>query len=312
MRCLICGGTRLTELYDGVRDHYGIDPGAYRFLACGECGSASLDPLPDPERLAAAYDAEYTFKPTTAAGLGRLLQRLEWRCFYLPAYRQRLRLLRRLTGLRSGRVLEVGCGSGLFLHVLRAVGYEVEGVEPSSPDARYARDHLGLRVVSGGLETPGLRPGRYDVVLLVYVLEHLPDPRDAVRRIHGLLRPGGWVVLGLPVIDSGQARLLRRRWSAVTEAPRHVSIPSVAGARRLLEEAGFQDIRAVPSPLLENAGHVALSLVPGAASPRARKRLLRRAAGALCLVPGLVVACAERVPRGVAARAGTMFFAART
>ena len=313
MACLICGGARQTPLYDGVRDHYAIDPNAYRFLRCSACGSASLDPLPAPERLAAAYGADYTFKPARAAGLRALVHGLEWRLFSRPAYRRRLRLLRRLTGLCSGRVLEVGCGSGLFVEFLRSAGYEAEGVEPSDADAEYARECLGLPVVHGGLDAPSLSPGRYDAVLLVYVLEHIPDPRDAVARIRRLLRPGGWAVLGLPVIDSGQARLLGPRWSAITEAPRHVSIPSVAGARRLLEEAGFADVRTAPSPLLENAGHVALSLVPSAASPLAqgRRRLLRRAAGALAMLPGLLVACAERLPGGPTTRAGTMFFAAR-
>ena len=312
--CLICGGTRLTLLYDEVRDHFGVDPGTYRFLRCAACGSASLDPLPTLARLAEIYPADYTFKPAGDGGLRGLVQRLEWQLFYLCAYRRRVRAFRDLTGVRVGRVLEVGCGSGLFLEVLRGAGYEVEGLETSEGDARYARERLGLSVVHGALDTPGLMPGRYDAVLLVNVLEHILDPQDAVSRIRRLLRPGGWVVLGIPVIDSGQARWLGARWSAVTEAPRHVSIPSVAGARRLLEGAGFVDVRTAPSPLLENAGHVALSLFPAAASPLAqgRRRLLRRAAGALAMLPGLLVACAERLPGGPTTRAGTMFFAART
>ena len=109
------------------------------------------------------------------------------------------------------------------------------------------------------------------------------------------------------------ARWLGARWSAVTEAPRHVAIPSAGGARRLLATGGFTDIRSAPSPLSENAGHIALSLLPGAASPRAygaargAGTLTRRAAGALLMLPALLLAALERVPRREA-RAGTMFF----
>mgnify|MGYP003694136209 CR=1 FL=1 len=118
-------------------------------------------------------------------------------------------------------------------------------------------------------------------------------------------------------MDSGQARWLGARWSAITEAPRHVAIPSVAGAKRLLELAGFEAIRWAPSPLGENAGHIVLSLLPAAATPRSYGEtgglalLARRAAGAFLMAPSLLLAGVERWPGGAEARAGTMFFCGR-
>ena len=318
MACLFCGSTSLTPLYEGIRDHYGIDEDVHRFLRCRTCGSATLDPLPSPEHLMALYSSDYTFKPEPSrSALGRLLQTIEWRCFYEPGYRGRVALIRRLTGLERGLILEAGCGSGLFLRHLRDAGYAVEGAETSAADVRYARERIGLTVHAGALETLPLEPERYDAVVMVYVLEHIPDPAATLARIRQLLKPGGWVVLGLPVMDSGQARWLGARWSAVTEAPRHVAIPSTAGATRLLETAGFEAIRRAPSPLGENAGHIALSLLPGAATPRSYGEtggvalLARRAAGALLMLPSLVLAAVERLPGGAEARAGTMFFCGR-
>ena len=319
MGCLFCRSPRVVILYPAVRDHYGIAGGTYDFLRCEECGSATLDPLPAPDTLAALYTPDYTFKPdeTPRAGLRAVLGALEWRLFYGRGYRRRLEIFRRLTGLTAGRVLEVGCGSGLFLDCLRRAGYEVEGIEMSKTDVEYARARLGLPVLHGTLETQPLEDDRYDAVLMIYVLEHIPNPHEILARVFRLLKPGGWALLGLPVMDSGQARLLGARWSAVTEAPRHVAIPSVAGARRLLEAAGFREIRSAPSPLIENAGHIALSLLPGAATPCScgrpglARELLYRCAGALCMLPGLLLAYAERFPGGERARAGTMFFCGR-
>ncbi len=318
MACLFCGSAALAPLYEGIRDHYGVDPHIRRFLRCRDCGSAILDPLPSPEDLTALYSSDYTFKPARGRSvLHRLLQAVEWRCFYEPGYRRRVALIRELTGLRAGLVLEVGCGSGLFLRHLREAGYAVEGVETSKGDVTYAREASGLTVFEGALEAVPLEPGRYDAVVMVYVLEHIPDPAATLARIHTLLKPGGWTVLGLPVMDSGQARWLGARWSAVTEAPRHVAIPSAAGARRLLEMAGFEEIRWAPSPLGENAGHIALSLLPAAATPRSYGEagttgiLARRAAGALLMLPSLLLAAVERLPGGPEARAGTMFFCGR-
>jgi hypothetical protein len=96
-----------------------------------------------------------------------------------------------------------------------------------------------------------------------------------------------------------------------------VAIPSAAGARRLLENAGFENIRGAPSPLGENAGHIALSLLPAAATPRSYGGagglglLARRAAGAFLMLPSLVLAAVERLPGGPGATAGTMFFCGR-
>jgi len=317
MVCLACRATALTPLYEGVRDHYGIAPGTWRFLSCAACGSATLDPLPSPDALAALYADDYTFKPPEAAGIRGLLGALEWRLFYRRGYVERLALIRGLTGLERGRALEVGCGSGLFLHYLREAGWDVAGVETSKADVDFARERFGLPVTHGTLETLGGGDEARDLILMVYVLEHIATPHDTLARARALLRPGGWVVVGLPVLDSLQGRLLGARWSAVTEAPRHVMLPSFAGACRLHADAGFAGVRAAPSPLLENAGHVALSLLPGAATPRAWGRwgvvagLARRAAGALLLLPGLAVAGLERRPRAGGARAGTMFFAGR-
>lgn len=318
--CLMCGSEQLDLLYDDVRDHYGVAARPYRFLGCGACGSANLDPLPSSEALAALYALDYTFKAVcdAASPLRRLVAGLEWRLFYRAAYRRRLAIIRRVTGLGSGRLLEVGCGSGHFLHYLAEAGYEVEGVELSKADAEYAGQHLGLRVHHGAVETLALEPARYDAVVLLYVLEHIVEPSRTLVEIRRILKPGGWVVLGLPVLDSLQSRLLGARWSAVTEAPRHVMIPSYEGARRLLIRSGFRSIGAAPTPLLENAGHVALSLLPAAATPQAYARsggsslLLRRVAGAAMMLPGLVVAAAERLPTRTGGRAGTMFFCGQT
>jgi hypothetical protein len=96
-----------------------------------------------------------------------------------------------------------------------------------------------------------------------------------------------------------------------------VTIPSFEGARRLLVRAGFHDVEAAPAPLLENAGHVALSLLPAATTPQAWGSaglfplLFRRLAGAAAMLPGLLVAAAERFPGAGGARTGTMFFCGR-
>ena len=308
MACLFCASTTLEPLYEGIRDRYGVAEETHRFLRCRDCGSAMLDPLPSPEQLVALYSSDYTFKPEPArSALRRFLQAVEWRCFYEPGYLQRLALMRRLTGLHRGLVLEVGCGSGLFLRYLRDAGYAVEGVETSeSRRERTPGSSLGLDRLRGRARGRcRSSAGHYDAVVMVYVLEHIPDPAATLARIHALLKPGGWVVLGLPVIDSGQSRWLGARWSAVTEAPRHVAIPVGRGRPAPARGRGIRghSLGAVAARR-ERRPHRALSsarrgVTPGPTARRAAPRFSRdgrRERSSCC--PSLLLAAVERLPVG--------------
>jgi SAM-dependent methyltransferase len=317
MRCLICGSASLAGLYAGIRDRYRMASGEFAFLRCDACGSATLEHPPAPDAIAGLYPAQYTFK-RSSAGTSRVraaLATLEWRLFYGPTYRRRVALFRALTGLHTGRVLEVGCGSGLLLTHFRDAGYDVEGVELSTDDAAYARKEFGLAVRAGSVESVALEPGRYDAVVMINVLEHILDPAAVLRHVHEILRPGGWVVAGLPVLDCIGARLLGARWGAVTEAPRHVSIPSHDGAVGLLRRAGFEDVHSTPSPLAERAGDLVLSLLASAATPMSygRAGVVRafagRLAGAALMPPAMALALAEQLPWP--RRTSTMLFGGR-
>jgi hypothetical protein len=137
MRCLICGSAKLGLLHDHVRDRFGVAGGEYRFLHCHACDSATLEAPPGTEALASVYPERYTFNRADGerSTLRAALAALEWTLFYAPTYRRRVAIFRRLTGLRRGRLLEIGCGPGLLLVRFRDAGYDVEGVELSSADA---------------------------------------------------------------------------------------------------------------------------------------------------------------------------------
>lgn len=319
MRCLLCASLELGMLYENVRDRFGVAPGAYRFLRCRACGSATLESPPSTEALAALYPEGYTFSGADGerSSLRSVLAALEWHLFYAPTYRRRVAIFRRLTGFRHGRVLEIGCGSGMLLVHLRNAGFEVEGIELSASDAARGRARYGLPIQEGRVESVPLESGRYDAVILVNVLEHILDPTALVQRVFDVLRPGGCLVAGVPVVDSACARWLGARWGAVTEAPRHVSIPSFDGMVSLLRRAGFADVTSAPAPLIDRAGELVLSLLPSAATTVSYRAsagvvaLLRRAAAAALMGPAVVLAAVEQLAWRRPPRTGAMLFCGR-
>lgn len=108
-------------------------------------------------------------------------------------YRPVARMLSERLGAEQ-RLLEVGCGGGGFLEVLREEGFAVEGVETASGAVPYWT-RRGLKVHRGLLEE--FQPAAsFDVVLMWSVMDHFYDPIGALRICHTALRPGGWLFIG--------------------------------------------------------------------------------------------------------------------
>lgn len=223
-RCRICGGT-LELLLRG--DDPELDPARFApadhsrgghgdLLRCRECATVQQPALPDAAGLAALYaqmqDERYLDEEPGRRQAARTL--LDLLCAHVP----------------SGRLLDVGCGYGLFLDEARQRGFGVLGVEASVRCAEHARDELGLQVLNASFEDAALEPESFDAVVLTDVLEHLADPVATIRRCAALLAPGGALLITTPDPSSPVARLAGRRWWSYLVA-HHCLLP-----RRTLRE----------------------------------------------------------------------------
>jgi SAM-dependent methyltransferase len=149
---------------------------------------------------------------------------------------------RRLAMLRSvvpppARLLDAGAGRGRLVAAANLAGYEAFGLEPS-PRGGEAAGVWRDRIHHTGIEAAQLDPGSLDAVTLWHVLEHLEDPRLALERIRGWLAPRGAVLVGVPNLDSLQARLGGPRWYHL-DVPRHRTHFTTRGLHHLLAAEGF-------------------------------------------------------------------------
>lgn len=154
-----------------------------------------------------------------------------------------VRVLDELASLRAaGRLLDIGCGTGDLLVAARERGWETSGVELSPHAAAIARQR-GLDVTVGTVGAARFPARSFDVVAILDVVEHLPDPLAELSEIYRLLRPGGLAVVETPNWNSIYRRLLRQRWAALQ--PRvHLLYFDRRTLSRLLERAGFEVVRA--------------------------------------------------------------------
>lgn len=193
----------------------------YRCVACGHGFSPLTVP---PETIASWYAAN---EPDTAYVAAETARR-----------RTARRVLTRLERLRSpGRLLDIGAGPGFFVAEALARGWQAEGLEPDQwAVAEAAR--RGTPITQGtDQDLSSLPPASFDVVTFFDVIEHVVDPIELVRRVHHVVRPGGWVVLTTPRFDSAVARLMNTHWYAIF--PAHLHYFSRLSLTRTLSTAGF-------------------------------------------------------------------------
>ncbi len=155
---------------------------------------------------------------------------------------QRLKAARivRVAG-RDGKILDVGTGSGALLRQLRHLGIPSESLYANDFSAHSLRAlaNDGFRVLAGPAELIESTE-RFQVICLNQVLEHMAQPVEVVRRLAGLLAPGGHLYIETPSTDGLDCRLFRRRYWGGYHFPRHFFLFNEASLTRLLLEAGLE------------------------------------------------------------------------
>jgi 2-polyprenyl-3-methyl-5-hydroxy-6-metoxy-1,4-benzoquinol methylase len=157
----------------------------------------------------------------------------------------------RLPPLKPGRMLEIGCASGSFMHQMAQKGWEVAGIELSDYAASNARA-LGYPVHTGPLETaPPLHNRPYDLVVGWMVLEHLHDPISALKKLYQWTEPRGWLILSLPNASSYEFRFFKDRWFAL-QLPNHLFHFTPKTIKKILNYAGWRLVKIYHQRVLYN------------------------------------------------------------
>lgn len=263
--CARCGATearlrfRTTDLlYRTTRREFGI-------AECSQCGLLRLYPRPSPAELSAYYPPSYWFDPAESAA-GRLEEayRRIVLCDHLHFVTRALR-----DAGEGGRVLDVGCGGGLFLGLLGRRGYHVLGLDLSPEAAGIAWIRQGVPMVVGELSNCPVAASTCAAVTMFHVLEHVADPRKHLDEAARLLRPGGRLIVQVPNADCWQFNMLGRRWNGV-DAPRHLHLFRAGDVERILEASGLRVLRRKYFSLRDNPAGLATSLAPSL-DPMARR-----------------------------------------
>jgi 2-polyprenyl-3-methyl-5-hydroxy-6-metoxy-1,4-benzoquinol methylase len=258
--CPLCGEDSSIRVWE-TPDRLCGCPGLFTVVRCVRCDLMRQEPMVPPTRIRDYYPGDYIVynrENPARVGAGRTEP---WRRDWLrlisgeespsaigsPAYRFFLRLFSCSPQARynplafrnpGSRLLDVGCGIGNFAVEMKALGWDVQGIEIDAQAAERARER-GLQVVTGSFpEVADQLRGPYDAVTMNQVIEHMADPGPALRCARDLLKPGGLLVIWTPWRDGLAARIFGPYWFAL-EQPRHYVLFTKRHLMRMAEKSGF-------------------------------------------------------------------------
>jgi 2-polyprenyl-3-methyl-5-hydroxy-6-metoxy-1,4-benzoquinol methylase len=208
--------------------------GSFYMVRCSNCGLIRQNPRLTWQSLKHYYPEHYHAFGKLVREEKHLWRRLERRYGQM----KRVRSIERFK--RHGRLLEIGCGTGLFLEeILRSNRWEVVGVEPSRETAQYVHRNLMIPVHDQQFSDVDFEDSSFDVIVLWNVLEHLRFPVQDLHKIHRLLKPDGLLVFSIPNLESLDARVFGKYWVG-WELPRHLYLFPQEQLTKVLDSIGFE------------------------------------------------------------------------
>jgi 2-polyprenyl-3-methyl-5-hydroxy-6-metoxy-1,4-benzoquinol methylase len=197
-----------------------------RLVECRRCGLQYVSPRVRAGLVLAGYRQDVSEDVVSQAVLRE------------RTFSRSLERIQRITGVRGGKLLDIGTGSGAFLAVARDQGWEAHGCEVNRWLCQWVQEHYGIRVDEGTLHELNYPGQAFDLVTLWDVLEHTPDPRAVLGECHRILRQSGMLVVNYPDIGSWIARLMGRHWVFLLQV--HLYYFTRATIQALLERTGFE------------------------------------------------------------------------
>lgn len=229
MKCNLCESEDTKPLYKGN-------------VECKKCGLIFQDPIPD---ISLCYPDDYYSYSTNRLPLENLQVFLHKIKIWTPMNR----FLRTIKVVPGGNLLDVGCGSGAFLHIAKKLNMNCYGVEPGSFDVNHAEEN-GFNIYHGFLEDAKYPDNFFDCITMNHSLEHMNDPMSAFKEAHRILKSDGLLRIAVPQSKSLAHWLFKENWIQL-DPPRHLFNFSTSCLKSYADKTGFKvkKIRYVSSPM---------------------------------------------------------------
>ncbi len=216
----------------------------FELQECKFCGLKATHPQPAASEIGRYYASQdYISHSDTRTGLINVLFH-KARNYMM---RRKLDWVNQSSGLSSGRILDVGAGTGHFARYMMDHGWSVLAMEPDDKAREIASLKLGIEILPLESLSDQL-PDSFDVITLWHVLEHVHDLTGYLKHFNSILKPDGVLMIAVPNHTSVDAKAYGDKWAAY-DVPRHLWHFSPQSMNLLLEQHHFRLHQKITMPL---------------------------------------------------------------
>lgn len=231
--CPACGASAIQKVLT-AKDHT-VSQQNFEIWECGQCTLRFTQNVPSAEAIGPYYQSEnYISHSDTRQGLVNRLYHIVRK----RTLKSKQKLIESVAGKKSGQLLDVGAGTGAFLHHMKEQGCQVNGLEPDENARQVAEKLYGFNLLPSD-HLWQMAAGAMDVITMWHVLEHVHRLHDYMEQLKKLLKPGGHLFIAVPNYTSRDAAAYESNWAAY-DVPRHLYHFSPASMKQLIQKHGLQ------------------------------------------------------------------------
>ncbi|HRR97004.1 MAG TPA: class I SAM-dependent methyltransferase, partial [Candidatus Ratteibacteria bacterium] len=188
INCNLCGKREEELLF--VKNGFNI-------VKCKNCGLVYVNPQPEQQEINKYYNEIYKSKrePTDRKKRAKVKEAMKI-----------IGSIKRIVKSEKLKLLDIGCGFGYVLKAGKDIGWEVMGLDMAEWMVEYARKEFGVKAEVGKFPGINFKAESFDIITLLEVIEHLPDPSLGLKDICTVLKKGGYLIVRVPNIESFPAK----------------------------------------------------------------------------------------------------------
>ena len=213
-KCPWCDSEK-TQIHLWLKDEF-LSLEEFKIYECHNCGLLFTDPRPGKDKIGEYYKSEeyYSHQENKKGFIPKLYERVK-----TVNLKHKYKIA--TEGKATGKMLDIGCGVGDFLHTAEQQGWKCMGVEPSEDAKAIAEKRIKAEIISSeNLEK--IADETFDVITMWHVLEHVDDLRWQVAQLQRLIKNDGRIVIAVPNYKSYDASYYKEKWAAY-DVPRHLN-----------------------------------------------------------------------------------------
>lgn len=235
--CPVCQENSFEKFLE-VRD-YTVSQELFQIVNCKSCGFKFTNPRPRQGEIGKYYQAEsYISHTNTSKGLIAKI----YHTVRKYTLKGKLNLINGLCP-QKGKLLDIGCGTGMFLDEARKNGWVVDGIEPDS-GARQIAENINKASIKSEILS-SFQNEQFDVITMWHVLEHVHLLNETVDWLRSKLSKSGSLIIAVPNYESKDAEIYQQEWAAY-DVPRHLYHFSQKSIQQLFEQKGFRIEETLP------------------------------------------------------------------